>query len=131
MSIFSAAVTLQIPLVVRSGRAPVRASLLTKKDFVAEVFFDIDENGEKLNLLRDLLFRLHDQFDGRSHLVFDGDICELRHTTHVDTIVPQIPCRQDERLDSLVDCSRADGLHFGPVVLTNDACDGARDGGCA
>jgi hypothetical protein len=78
---------------------------------------------------RSLVFRLDDKLDGSPYLVFDGYICELRHATHIDAIVPEITGCQNQSLDRLIDGSSSDGLHFRSMMFTDHACDCASDGG--
>jgi hypothetical protein len=74
---------------------------------------------------------LDNKFDGRLHLFRDHYIREFRHAADDNAILVEIAGCQDQGLHSLVDRGRADGLHFSPVVLANDTCNGSGNGGCS
>ena len=62
--------------------------------------------------------RLHYKFDGSSLLVFDDELNEFWHKSDSNAVFLEIPGRQYKSLHSVVDCRRANGLHFCPVMFT-------------
>lgn len=62
---------------------------------------------------------VNDKFDGRSHLVFHGDIGEFRHADDINAVILEVAGCQPKSFHSLVDHSRINHLYLGVLMFRN------------
>lgn len=72
---------------------------------------------------------LNEQFDRGAFLVVDGHFSKVRNTDGIYAVIFQVIPRDRHSLDSLIDCTGTDSLHFGAPDFPHNTCDGPRNRG--